>query len=279
MRSTCLAIMFLAMPGAASATDWTLELSGGLAALADQGSQPFVAASLSRDLGAWRLRGELASFDGGGEADAMALLPAETQQATIGASYATGALLIDLHASLGRRRFDPLVRDAQSGRTVRVEAEGGLFTLGGSLTLDAPLSAGWAAAPFVSASYSAVGTVRTLLPPVGAPLVDERTEKGATGTIGATIARDWSGGSLGLYVAGAATSNRASANRQGGAALAARVPRLLAGDDESDAWFEYGLSGSLALSETVSLDAAVIRTIGFADGETTSFSTGLRIAF
>jgi hypothetical protein len=275
----CLALALTAMPAPAAAAGWTMELSGGLAALADQGSQPFVALTLSHDMGPWQMRGGLAWFDGGSEADAMALLPARTWQGTLGAGYAAGPVLVDVYASLGRRSFDPVVRDAQSGRTVRIEAEGGLFTIGGSVTVDAPLGPGWSAAPFVSASYSAVDSVRTLIPPAGAPLVDERTEQGITGTIGVTVGRDFDRGSLGVYVAGAATSNRASADRQGSATLATRVPRLLAGDDESDAWLEYGVSGSIALSQTVSLDAAVIRTAGFADGETTSLSAGLRIRF
>ena len=133
--------------------------------------------------------------------------------------------------------------------------------------------------PFVSVSYSALGTARTIIPPAGNPLIDERTEKGVTGTVGVSVSRDWAGGSLGLYLAGAATSNRASVDRQGGAALAARVPGLFAEDEGGDAWLEYGLNGSVALSESVSLDAAVIRTAGFADGETTSVSAGVRIAF
>lgn len=279
MRSRCLALALLLVPTAASARDWALDLSGGLAALPDQGSQPFAAAMLSRSLGAVQLRGGVAWYGGDNKGDSMELLPAETWQATVGAGYSTGRVLVDVYASIGRRNFDPIVRDATNGRTVRIEAEGGLFTLGGSLTLDAPLATGWTAAPFVSVSYSALDTVRTIIPPAGNPLIDERTEKGVTGTAGVSISRDWAGGSFGVYLAGAATSNRASVDRQGSAVLAARVPGLFAEDEGGDAWIEYGLNGSIALSEAVSLDAAVIRTLGFADGETTSVSAGLRIAF
>ncbi len=279
MRPRLLALALTLVPSAASARDWTLELSGGLAALPDEGSQPFVAAMLSRQMGALQLRGGVAWYGGDDEADPAALLPAETWQATVGAGYIAGPVLVDVFASLGRRRFDPVVRDIQNGRSIRSESEGGLFTLGGSLTLDAPIRPGWTAAPFVSVSYSALDTARNIVPPVGAPLIDERTEKGATGTIGVTIERAWAGGSLGVYLAGAATTNRASVDRQGSPTLATRVPRLPADEDGGDGWLEYGLSGSVVLSPTVALDAAVVRTAGFADGETTSVTAGLRIAF
>lgn len=281
MRHGCLLLALIAMPGAASAANWTLELSGGLAALPDEGSQPFAAATLSRDLGAWQLRGGLAWHGGGDEDEARpaALLPAATWQATAGVGTVAGRVLIDVYASVGRRRFDPVVRDIQNGRTIRFETEGGLFTLGGSLTLDAPLRPGWTAAPFVSVSYSALDTARTIVPPVGAPLIDERSEKGATGTVGVSVERAWAGGSLGVYLAGAATTNRASVDRQGSPTLATRVPRLPADEDGGDGWLEYGLSGSVALSPSVALDAALVRTAGFADGETTSVTAGLRIAF
>src|SRR5688572_3843658 len=120
MRPRWLALALICIPCVASATDWTIALSGGLAALPDEGSQPFVAATLSRDIGALQLRGGVAWYGGDGEADPAALLPAETWQATIGAGYATGPVLIDFYASLGRRRFDPAVRDAQSGRVIRI---------------------------------------------------------------------------------------------------------------------------------------------------------------
>jgi len=279
MRPRCLALALLLVPGAASASNWALELSGGLAALPDEGSQPFVSAMLSRQMGAVQLRGGVAWYGGDDEADPADLLPAETWQATVGAGFVTGPVLVDVYASVGRRRFDPVVRDLRNNQVIRFEAEGGLFTLGGSLTLDTPVAPGWTAAPFVSLSYSALDTARTIVPPAGAPLIDERTEKGVTGTAGLSVARDWGGGSLGVYLAGAATSNRASVDRQGSAVLAARVPRLPGDEDGGDAWLEYGLSGSMALSETMSLDAAVTRTLGFADGETTSVSAGVRIAF
>ena len=197
MRLQGLALALICLPGTASAANWTLELSGGLAALPDEGSQPFVAAALSRDLGALQLRGGLAWYGGGeDEARPAALLPAATWQATAGLGYVAGRVLVDVYASVGRRRFDPVVRDLQNGRTLRFETEGGLFTLGGSVTLDAPLRPGWTAAPFVSVSYSALDTARTVVPPAGAPLIDERTEKGATGTAGVSVERGWAGGSL-----------------------------------------------------------------------------------
>jgi hypothetical protein len=280
MRNAYLAAALLCLPGTASAANWTLELSGGLAALPDEGSQPFLAATLSRERGALQLRGGIAWYGGSDEeAAAMALLPAETWQATLGAGHAAGPVLIDVYASVGRRRFNPVVRDLRNNQVIRFDTQGGLYTIGGSLTMDVPVSRGWAAAPFVSLSYSSLSTARTITPPTGAPLIDERTEKGLTGTIGASVLRDFRGASLGLYVAAAATTNRASVDRQGSATLAARVPALPAEDDGGDFWLEYGLSGSVALSEAVTLDAAVVRTADYADGETTSVSAGLRLRF
>jgi hypothetical protein len=180
---------------------------------------------------------------------------------------------------LGRRDFTPPSPARTNGRIVRDETEGSLFTFGGSVTWDAPAGENWSIAPFASLSYSALDTARTMVAQAGDPVIEERKENGLTGIAGVSAERLWQRGSLGIYLAAAATSNRASINRQGSGLLAARTPQLNPAEDRSDAWFEYGLSGSIRLSADVSLDAALVRTAGFARAETTSASTGLRVQF
>lgn len=266
-------------PAGASASDWSMSLSGGIATIAGEDEQPFVSLSLYRYFGAGFARAGLAWFDGEGESDVAVPLPARTRQITIGGGYQAGRFLLDAYATLGKRDFTPPGPDRTNGRLVRDESDGDLFTLGGSVTWDAPAGENWSIAPFVSLSYSAVDTARTLVPQAGDPVIEEMRESGLTGIAGVSAERIWQGGSLGVYLAGAATSNRASINRQGSGLAASRTPQLIPAEDEGDAWFEYGVSGSIQLSERVSLDALLVRTAGFNLGETTSASTGVRIQF
>ncbi len=266
-------------PAGASAADWSLSLSGGIATIAGEDEQPFVSLSLYRYFGAGFLRAGVAWFDGGGEPDVAEPLPARTRQITIGGGYQAGRVLIDAYVTLGRRDFTPPGPDRTNGRIVRDETDGGLFTLGGSTTWDLPAGESWSIAPFLSLSYSEVGTARTLVPQAGDPVIEESRESGLTGIAGVSAERILRGGSLGVYLAGAAASNRASINRQGSGLPASRTPQLIPAEDDGDAWFEYGLSGSVQLSPDLSLDVLLVRTAGFSLGETTSASAGVRIRF
>ena len=274
-----LVCLFALWPAGASAADWSLSLSGGVATIAGDGGQPFVSAALYRYFGAGYVRTGIAWFDGKGDPDLADPLPARTRQISLGGGYQAGRVLLDAYATLGRRDFIPPRPGRTNGRIVRDETEGSLLTLGGSVTWDAPAGDEWSIAPFASLSYSALDTARTQVPLAGDPIVAESRQHGLTGISGLSAERLWRGGSLGVYLAAAATSNRASINRQGSGLLAARTPQLVPAEDKKDAWFEYGLSGSVRLSARLSLDAALVRTAGFAGGETISASTGLRIQF
>jgi Autotransporter beta-domain len=271
--------LLAAWPAGASATDWSLSVSGGVATVAGEDGQPFLSASVYRYLGDGFVRAGIAWFDGGGDPGVAEPLPARTRQLTVGGGYQAGRVLIDAYATIGTRDFTPPSPARTNGRLVRDDTDGSLLTFGGSITWDAPAGEKWAIAPFGSLTYSEVDSARTLVPQVGDPVIQENKEEGLTGIAGVSAERVWQGGSLGVYLAAAATSNRASINRQGSGLLAGRTPQLAPAENEGDAWFEYGLSGSVQLSATVSLDAALVRTAGFAGGETVSASTGLRIQF
>jgi hypothetical protein len=266
-------------PAGASAHDWSLSLSGGVATLAGEGGQPFLSASLYRYLGNGYVRGGIAWFDGGGDPGLAEPLPARTRQVTLGGGYQAGRILFDAYATLGDRDFTTPAPARTGGRPVQGRTDGSLFTFGASLTWDAPAGDIWSVAPFASLTYSALDSARTLAPPLGDPVIEEHRQEGLTGIAGLSAERVWQGGSLGVYLAGAATSNRASINRQGSGLLAGRTPQLGPAGSDGDAWFEYGVSGSVRLSSAVSMDAALVRTAGFAGGETLSASTGLRIQF
>ena len=271
--------LLAACPTAASAADWSLSVSGGSATIAGSGGQPFVSASLYRYIGAGFVRAGVTWFDGEGDPGLSEPLPAETRQITVGGGYQAGRTLIDAYATLGRRDFTPPSPARTNGRAVRDESDGSLLTLGGSVTWDAPAGEDWSIAPFVSMTYSELDTARAIVPQTGDPVIIKRAEHGVTGIVGLSAERIWSKGSLGLYLAGAATSNRASINRQGSGLLAGRAVTVTPAENEGDAWFEYGLSGSIRISADISLDAALVRTAGFNRGETTSVSTGLRFQF
>jgi Autotransporter beta-domain len=271
--------LLAAWPAGATAADWSLSVSGGVATVAGEGGQPFVSASVYRYFGDGFVRAGLAWFDGGGDPDVAEPLPARTRQITIGGGYQAGRVLLDGYATLGTRDFTVPSPARTNGRVVRDETDGSLLTLGGSVTWDAPAGENWSIAPFVSLSYSEVDSARTLVPAAGDPVIDERREHGLTGIAGLSAERIWRRGSFGVYLAAAATSNRASINRQGSGLLAGRTPQLIPAEDEGDAWLEYGVSGSIQLSADVSLDAVLVRTAGFAGAETMSASTGLRVRF
>jgi hypothetical protein len=266
-------------PAGAPAADWSLSLSGGITTIAGEDEQPFVSLALYRYFGAGFVRAGIAWLDGGGAPDVAEPLPAETRQFTIGGGYQAGRVLLDAYLTLGSRDFTPPGPDRTNGRVVRDETEGSLLTAGGSVTWDVPAGESWSVAPFLSLSYSELDTARTLVPQSGDPLIEEMRENGLTGIAGVSAERIWPGGSLGVYLAGAATSNRASINRQGSGLPASRGSPLIPAEDEGDAWFEYGLSGSIQLSRDLSLDALLVRTAGFSRGETTSASAGLRVRF
>lgn len=266
-------------PAGASAADWSMSLSGGVTTIAGGDEQPFVSLAMSRYFGAGYVRAGVAWLDGEGEPDVAEPLPAETRQVTVGGGYQAGRVLLDAYATLGRRDFTPPGPDRTNGRIVRDETDGSLFTLGGSATWDVPAGESWSVAPFLSASYSELDTARTLVPQTGDPVIVKRQENGLTGIAGVSAERIWTGASLGVYLAAAATSNRASINRQGSGLPASRAAQLLPAEDEGDAWFEYGLSGSVQLGRDVSLDALLVRTAGFSGGETTSASAGVRVQF
>jgi hypothetical protein len=266
-------------PASAPAADWSLSLSGGTATLAGEGGQPFGAVSLYRYFGSGYVRGGISLFDGEGDPNVAEPLPARTRQFSIGGGYLAGRVLLDAYATLGRRDFTAPDPSRTNGRIVRDESKGSLFTIGGSITWDAPVGDDWSVAPFASLTYSDVDTARTQVPQSGDPVIVETEESGFTAIGGVSAERIWRGGSFGIYLAGATTSNRATVNRQGSGLAASRTPQLIPAGDDGDSWFEYGLSGAVRLSRTVSLDVLLVRTEGFETGETLSASAGLRIQF
>ena len=266
-------------PAAAPAADWSVSLSGGITTVADEDEQPFVSLALYRYFGAGFVRAGVAWFDGEGDPDVAEPLPADTRQITVGGGYQAGRVLLDAYATVGSRDFIPPAPARTAGRIVRDDSEGSLFTLGGSATWDAPAGDDWSIAPFLSLSYTELDTARTIVPQAGDPVIEEQEESGVTGIAGVSAERIWPGGSLGVYLAAAATSNRASINRQGSGVPTSRTSQPVAAEDESDSWFEYWLSGSVQLSRDVSIDALLVRTAGFSRGEATSASAGVRVQF
>ena len=57
-------------PAGASAANWSLSVSGGLATLGSEGEQPFVAADVYRYFGAGFVHAGFSWFDGKGEPNA-----------------------------------------------------------------------------------------------------------------------------------------------------------------------------------------------------------------
>lgn len=191
MALRLLILALAACPTGASAANWSLSISGGIATVAGDGGQPFVSAALYRYFGAGYVRAGAAWFDGGGDPDLAEPLPAQTRQITVGGGYQTGRVLLDAYATFGSRAFTPPSPARTNGRIVRDETDGSLFTLGGSVTWDAPVGENWSIAPFASLSYSTLDAARTLVPLAGDPVIEESRERGLTGITGLSAERVW----------------------------------------------------------------------------------------
>lgn len=261
--------------GSARTQDWSVALGAGQVQFGDE-KDGFAEASLTRFLGAGYIRGAASYSDGGNRTSPSA--PKNSVQYSLGGGYQWNRSLVDGYVRWGQRDPERRVAAIGAGQAAVLESDGDFWAVGASWTYDAPAPAGWSVAPFTAASFSRVDTLRIVT--VGAQSRMERTtDEGVTGSIGVAIDRIWSRGSLGIYGAGVATTNQASSNRQG-TRLQAFRSALFAGDTGAeDVWAEFGLTGSLTLTDAVALDASIIRTAGLEPSETTFFSTGLRWRF
>lgn len=283
----CAALMLATVSHAAHAQtedepDWRLDISGGITTFAGDQDQPYVSASLRRDLGDIyiSLGAVLVGYDGPAPAIGDTI-PATTRQAVLGIGYETDALGIDAYVAVGDRDFDTVDIRIPNGAALQFEADGSSWATGAAATYQIPLGGRWFLAPFVALDYSEIDTVQALAGPTGDIAGRRVEESGVTGSGGGTLqyalGEDFQH-SLGLYTAFVATSNAASTTRIGGGS-AANAARPVAGADDGDGWFEYGASASFSLSQAILLDLFLSRTAGLRFGDATSGSIGLSFEF
>ena len=288
LTASCTALFLLTIPHASYAqTDnpppWRLDVTGGLTSFGGDQEQPYISASLRRDLGDFfvSLGGSLVGYDGPAPAIGDTI-PATTRQAVLGFGYSSESLSIDSYVSLGDRDFDTIDIATQNGAVVQFEADGSSWGTGIAITYQQPLGGRWFISPFAALDYSEIDTVQAIQGPVNQLFAREVEESGVTGSGGATLqyalGEDYQH-SLGLYSAFVATSNAASTTRIGAAGSATSTSRPVAGTGDGDGWFEYGASASFSLSEAIFLDLFVSRTAGLRFGEATSGSVGLSFTF
>ena len=237
--------------------EWRFDIAGGITAFAGDQEQPYVSATLRRDIGdAYvSLGGSLVGYDGPAPAIGDTI-PATTKQVVLGVGYSTDALSVDGYVSLGDRDFDTIDITAQNGAMLQFEADGSSWGTGISLTYQVPLGGRWFLSPFAALDYSEIDTVQAIQGPVNQLFAREVEESGVTGSGGATLQYALGENyehSLGLYSAFVATSNAASTTRIGGAGSASNTSTPVEGAGDGDGWFEYGASASFSLSDAIFL--------------------------
>jgi outer membrane autotransporter protein len=282
-----LAVLASAVPAAAIAAErpWTLDVSGGLTALGDEGDQPFASIGIRRDFGDMyvRLAGTYIDSDEPDDIGA-AFVPAESKQLTLSAGWQLGDLGIDIYGTIGDRDFKSISVQRPGGtQRLTVNTSGDLAALGASLAYDIAAAERWWVTPFVAVDYSQVDTARVVLGPGGSTLrVDESEEDGVTGSGGVTVQRQFGDDarhSVGIYGALVVTSNTSSLVRTSRVGDTTGATRILEGVDNGDTWVEFGVVGSFVLSQSVNLDYSLIRSAGLRPSETTAASLGLRFFF
>jgi len=286
-RIMMLAAATALVPGIAGAAEknWTLDVSGGLTALGDEGDQPFVRVGIRRDFGDVyvRLSGTYIDSeepDGRG----AAFVPASSKQISLSAGWQLGDLTIDAYGTLGDRDFKSVTIQRPGGsQQLTVDTNGDLAALGIGLAYDFAATSRLWLTPFAALDYSRIDTARAVLGPGGSTLVvDESSEDGVTWSGGLTLQQQFGADAqhnIGLYGALVATSNTGSVVRTSRIGDTAGATRVLDGIDDGDTWVEFGLVGGFGLSDSVSLDYSIIRSAGLNPSETTAASVGLRIFF
>ncbi len=260
---------------------WSLAVDGGTSTGESQPDQPFVSASITRDIGESYVQlsvSQIATADGGSVRDAI---PATTRQVKIGAGTTFGAVSIDGYAIIGDRQFKS-ARIDRSGRTVSLETSGSTAGGGVSFTYDIALGAALFLSPYLAVDYNRIETARVLTRPSGAVTAVQQPETGVTASSGIAVQHLF-GPHHSHAIAGLAsfvtTSNDAAVDRSNAAGGAAKSLGILAGAGNSDSWGELGAIASFGLNHRLSVNIAGVRTIGFDGGDSLSISAGAKITF
>lgn len=263
------------------AVDWSLSASGGLSAAEGAGEQPFVRLGVTRFVGDGYVRASATRFSTRGGDGLMDTVPARTVQLALAGGYGFGSFSLDAYGAFGWREFDPEAFRRRTGQTIEIDSDGTTASGGVALAYALALGEDTLLSPFVAGDISRVDIARAITVAGRGTISQKESQTGETGSAGFTLdhALGAGGHSLGLYAAFVATSNSAVAIRSSAPVAAARLfgPQDVPGT--SDSWLEYGGTATLGLSEAVLLDFSVVRTAGFAGGESTSLSGGTRFRF
>lgn len=277
------AALVVAQPAwAEDALPWTLSVSGGSTSAQGQNDQPFASVALSREIGAGYLKLSATHTSNSDAQGLIAAIPAKTDQVTLAGGRSFGDLSADAYLSLGKRSFGAEEFRRRTGQTVTIDSNGSTFGGGLSLSYDIPMGDHASISPFVSGDYYKVDIARAVNLPLRGLVSQIESQDGVTGAAGINAQLSFGAEdrhSFGLYLGGVTTSNTTAYNRGGSGELASRILATFDRPGVKDSWAEYGASASFGLSPRVRLDGSVVRTAGFAGGETTSVSAALRFHF
>ncbi|MBB5685558.1 autotransporter outer membrane beta-barrel domain-containing protein [Sphingobium boeckii] len=260
---------------------WTLSASAGIATMQGQGDQPFVSLGLGREFGESYVKLTGTMLDNKADQGVLNTVPARTWQLALSGGTSFGALSMDASVSLGRRDFQAEAYTRANGNVISVESDGKLAGAGIALAYDVPISRSVFLSPFASLDYDRVDIARAVVIPATGLVARKEKQDGVSGAAGATLQHmlGKSGSSIGLYGAFATTSNTTAYGNTRVGGVIRQPAGLRDGPGGADSWGEYGATASFSLSDQLTADLSIIRTAGFAPGESTSGAIGLRINF
>lgn len=286
-----IAALLCGLPGVALAADekqerkpdWAVAVDGGTTFGGGLGNQPFVSLSLTRNLDDNYVRVSVSQISADTNARTAIFVPATTRLVRLSGGLALGDFTLEGYGTFGDRAFDARNVRRANNTTINISSSGSIAGGGASLTYDLALSERLFLSPYVAIDYSRITTARVVTGTgLANPLLLNESQSGVTGSGGATLQYVFGPKDRHLLAfTGSAltTSNDASVNRSNATGATGNALGVLNGNGVSDTWGEIALTGSFGLNDRLSFTVNAVRTLGFAIGDTTSISGGLRLAF
>jgi hypothetical protein len=276
----------LAQDGSAPEDDmpWSLSLDGGISGSGgDFGSHSY-GLGLTRSIGDGYVSVSASadrSHDDGIEG-VLTAAPSRSDRITLSGGKSAGPISVDLYGSLGWTRFEVARLNHRTGRTLSLDGDGKMMSVGGSLSYGKGLDLHTSLSASVSLSWDRSDTARVLVGPLGNAIIREERQSGITGNASVALSRTFGEGdrhAFGLNAGIVATDNAAASTSSIRRRGAARVLRPRPGFASNDTWNEFGASLGLGLTDRLSLDFGAMRTMGMKGPESNSLSSGLSFAF
>ena len=261
---------------------WSLSLGGGVS-IVSQGEDPWSSSvDLTRSLGDASVSLGYSRTSENGQQGVPLSLASKSETISASVGYAIGSVSLDVHGSYGVSRFEVARLNRRTGRTLSLDGDGKMMSVGGSLSYGKGLDLHTSLSASVSLSWDRSDTARVLAGPLGNAIIRKERQSGITGNASVALSRTFGEGdqhvfglNAGIVASDNAAASASSIRRRG----AARALRPRPGFESNDTWNEFGASLGLGLTDQLSLDFWAMRTMGMKGPESNSLSSGLSFAF